>query len=128
VQPGKFLCRNFKEAVQGVRDSQYAFNHLSETADDEILAKWEAEAVAAQFDRLDNHDAMDIYEVQLTKAPTRKQQELHLVDHQGRWPAGEIHRGAAAWLASGITLEETQVYLMIDVKKLEKRPTDAQKL
>jgi hypothetical protein len=133
--------------VQGVRDSQYAFDRLSETADDDTLVKWEAEAAAAQFDRHDNPSAMDIYEVQLTKglcqynyntlsamlifigkAPTRKQQELSLLNRQGRRPAGEIHRGAATWLASGITLEETQVAILIDVKKLGKRPTDAQKL
>ncbi|KAG1850662.1 hypothetical protein F4604DRAFT_1499435, partial [Suillus subluteus] len=32
------------------------------------------------------------------------------------------------WLASGITLEEAQVALLIDVKKLGRQPTDAQKL
>ncbi|KAG1853037.1 hypothetical protein F4604DRAFT_1933491 [Suillus subluteus] len=64
----------------------------------------------------------------MTKALTRKQQELHLLTRQARWPAGEIHRGAATWLASGITLEEAQVALLIDVKKLGRRPTDAQKL
>ncbi|KAG1776220.1 hypothetical protein EV702DRAFT_1046372 [Suillus placidus] len=85
----KFLCRKFKEGVQGVRDSLYAFNRLT---------------------------------------PTRKQQELHLLKCQARWPAGEIHHGAETWLASGITLEEAQVALLIDVKKLGKRPTDAQKL
>ncbi|KAG1775259.1 hypothetical protein EV702DRAFT_1047112 [Suillus placidus] len=125
---GKFLCRKFKEAVQGVQNSQYAFDRLIETTDDDTLVKWEAEAAAAQDDRLNNPSAMDIYEVQLTKEPTRKQQELHLLNHQGRWPVGEIHRGAAMWLASGITLEEVQVALLIDVKKLGKRPTDVQKL
>ncbi|KAG1853045.1 hypothetical protein F4604DRAFT_1933503 [Suillus subluteus] len=64
----------------------------------------------------------------ICKAPTRKQQELHLLTRHARWPAGEIHRGAATWLASGITLEEAQVALLIDVKKLGRRPTDAQKL
>ncbi|KAG1887203.1 hypothetical protein F4604DRAFT_1917014 [Suillus subluteus] len=124
----KFLCRKFKEAVQGVRDSQHAFDRLSETADDDTLVKWEAEAAAAQDDRLENPSAMDIYEVKMTKALTRKQQELHLLTRHVRWPAGEIHRGAATWLASGITLEEAQVALLIDVKKLGRRPTDAQKL
>ncbi|KAG1718273.1 uncharacterized protein EDB91DRAFT_1090173 [Suillus paluster] len=128
IRMSKFLCRKFKEAVQGVQDSRYAFDRLTETADDDTLAKWEAEAAAAQDDRLHNPGAMDIYEVQLTKAPTRKQQELHLLNRQAQWPAGEIHRGAATWLASGITLEEAQVALLIDVKKLGKRPTDTQKL
>ncbi|KAG1767881.1 hypothetical protein EV702DRAFT_979832 [Suillus placidus] len=109
-----------------VRDSLYAFDRLSETADDDTLVKWEAEAAAAQDDRLHNPSAMDIYEVQLTKG--LKQQELHLLKCQVRWPASEIHHGAAMWLASGITLEEVQVALLIDVKKLGKRPTGAQKL
>lgn len=64
---GKFLCRKFKEAVQGVQDSQYAFDRLSETAEDDTLVKWEAEAVAAQDDRLHNPSSMDIYEVRLKK-------------------------------------------------------------
>ncbi|KAG2116993.1 uncharacterized protein F5147DRAFT_768380 [Suillus discolor] len=124
----KFLGRKFKEAVQGVRDSQYAFDWLSETAEGDTLHTWEAEATAAQDDRLHNPSSMDIYEVQLTKLPTRKQQELHLLNRQAQWPAGEIHRGAATWLASGIMLEEAQVALLIDVRKLGKRPTNTQKL
>ncbi|KAG2087514.1 uncharacterized protein F5147DRAFT_588072 [Suillus discolor] len=66
--------------------------------------------------------------ISFRKAPTRKQQELHLLNRQAQWPAGEIHWGAATWLACGITLEEAQVALLIDVKKLGKRPTDTQKL
>ncbi|KAG1820932.1 uncharacterized protein BJ212DRAFT_1265402 [Suillus subaureus] len=62
------------------------------------------------------------------KAPTRKQQELHLLNCQARWPASEIHHGATTWLVSGISLEEVQVALLIDVKKLGKWPTDVQKL
>ncbi|KAG1866108.1 hypothetical protein F4604DRAFT_1585594 [Suillus subluteus] len=125
VIPGISL---WHEAVQGVRDSQHAFDQLSETASDDTLVKWEAEAAAAQDDQLENPSAMDIYEVKMTKAPTRKQQELHLLTQQARWLAGEIHRGAATWLASGITLEEVQVALLIDVKKLGRWPTDAQEL
>ncbi|KAG1849775.1 hypothetical protein F4604DRAFT_1687361 [Suillus subluteus] len=119
---------NFMKMIQMIRDSQHAFDQLSETANDDTLVKWEAEAAAAQDDRLENPSTMDIYEVKMTKAPTRKQQELHLLTRQARWPAGEIHCGAATWLASGITLEEAQVALLIDVKKLGRRPTNAQKL
>ncbi|KAG1888830.1 hypothetical protein F4604DRAFT_1915893 [Suillus subluteus] len=119
---------SLSEAMQGVQDSQHAFDQLSGTTDHDTLVKWEAEAVAAQDDRLGNPSAMDIYEVKMTKAPTRKQQELHLLTRQVRGLTSEIHRGAATWLASGITLEEVQVALLIDVKKLGRQPTDAQKL
>ncbi|KAG1816504.1 uncharacterized protein BJ212DRAFT_1209423, partial [Suillus subaureus] len=57
----------FKEAVQGVKDSQFAFDWLSKTAKNDTLAKWEAEAAATQDDQLHNPNAMDIYEIQLTK-------------------------------------------------------------
>jgi hypothetical protein len=40
---------------------------LTETAEDDTIAKWEAEATAAQDDRLHNPSSMDIYEIQLTK-------------------------------------------------------------
>jgi hypothetical protein len=53
--------------VQGVQDSRHAFDRLSETAEDDTLVKWEAEATAAEDDRLHNPSSMDIYEVQLTK-------------------------------------------------------------
>ncbi|KAG2351571.1 hypothetical protein BDR07DRAFT_1236481, partial [Suillus spraguei] len=108
--------------------SQYAFDQLSKTTDDDTLIKWEVDAAAAQDDRLHNPSVMDIYEVQLTKALTRKQQELHLLNHQPRWPASKIHCGAATWLVSGITLEEAQVALLIDANKLGKQLTDAEKL
>ncbi|KAG0691745.1 hypothetical protein DFH29DRAFT_1010308 [Suillus ampliporus] len=62
------------------------------------------------------------------ETPTRKQQELHLLNRQARWPAGEIHHSATTWLASGITLKEAQVALLIKVKKLGKWPTNTQKL
>ncbi|KAG2354151.1 hypothetical protein BDR07DRAFT_1382468 [Suillus spraguei] len=101
--------------MHGVRDSQYAFNQLSETANDNALVKWEAEAAAAQDDRLDDPSAMDIYEVQPMKD----------------WPSTDKEATRVASVepsASGITLEEVQVALLIDVRKLRKRPTDAQKL
>ncbi|KAG1795245.1 uncharacterized protein BJ212DRAFT_1527622, partial [Suillus subaureus] len=115
----------FKEAVQGVKDSQYAFDWLSETTDNETLVKWEAEATAAQDDQLQNPSAMDIYEVKLTKGQSQCNTYLQ---HADMWPAGNIYRSAVTWLAAGITLEETQVALLIDVKKLGRWPTNTQKL
>ena len=118
---------------------------------------WEAEEALAQADRLHNPAAMDIYEVRLEKgkcpvlpivrpwyniltlilihsAPTRKQQELRLLQAQNHsnTPAadssGHARRGAATWLATGITIEESQITLSLDVKRLRKRPTDTQLL
>jgi hypothetical protein len=83
MHTGKFLCHKFKEAVQGVRDSQYAFDWLCETADNDTLVKWEAEAAAAQDDWIENPSAMDIYEVQLTKGLW--QYNNHWLHTHGEW-------------------------------------------
>jgi hypothetical protein len=41
---------------------------------------------------------------------------------------GHSRRGAATWLAAGITIEESQIALSLDVKRLGKNPTDTQLL
>lgn len=65
-------------------------------------------------------------------APTRKQQELRLLQAQNR-PEHPVtnspgRRGAATWLATGLTIEESQISLARDVKRLGKHPTDMQLL
>ncbi|KAG2044166.1 hypothetical protein BDR03DRAFT_1004509 [Suillus americanus] len=47
-----------------------------------MVVLWEAEEALAHVKRAEDPTAMDIYEVQLEKAPTRKQQELHLLQAQ----------------------------------------------
>jgi hypothetical protein len=122
-----------------------------------MVALWEAEEALAQANRLHDPAAMDIYEVRLEKgkcpilpvflplciiltlilihsAPTRKQQELRLLQAQNHPnqpvsnSSGHPRRGAATWLATGITIEESQIALSMDVKRLRKRPTDTQLL
>lgn len=86
--------------------------------------------------------AMDIYEVQIQKgiedsfcnintnsqtAPTRQQNELQLLV-QGRHLGSASCRGVATWLVEGISTEEAQVTLQIDVRKLGRHPTEHQQL
>ncbi|KAG1865683.1 hypothetical protein C8R48DRAFT_600837, partial [Suillus tomentosus] len=78
----KFLCRKLKEAIKGAAESKLAFQKLSETAHPDIVILWEAEEALAHASRAEDPTAMDIYEVRLEKAPTRKQQELHLLQAQ----------------------------------------------
>lgn len=42
--------------------------------------------------------------------------------------SGQNRRGAATWLAAGITIEESQITLHMEVKRLRKNPTDTQSL
>ncbi|KAG1895644.1 uncharacterized protein F5891DRAFT_984083 [Suillus fuscotomentosus] len=102
----KFLCRKFKEAVQGAAESTLSFQNLNETVQPAMVILWEAEEAVAQANRLEDPTAMDIYEVWLEKgkSPTRKQQELRLLEAQNRpdHPAtnSPSWRGAATWLAT----------------------------
>ena len=146
----KFLGRKFKEAVRGAAESKLAFQSLCETSHPDMVALWESEEAVAQAKRLQDPAAMDIYEVRLEKgkcpsysgmlsrhsdehrmltAPTRKQQELRLLQAQSRAEHSVAgRRGAATWLATGLTIEESQVSLSRDVKRLGKHPTDLQSL
>ncbi|KAG2100190.1 uncharacterized protein F5147DRAFT_747185 [Suillus discolor] len=128
----KFLCRKFKEAARGAEESKLSFQNLNETAHPNMVLLWEVEEALAQANRLEDPTAMDIYEVQLEKAPTRKQQELRLLEAQN-CPDHLVtnslsRRGAATWLATGLTIEESQISPSRDVKRLRRHPTDIQLL
>ncbi|KAG1889098.1 uncharacterized protein F5891DRAFT_987476 [Suillus fuscotomentosus] len=107
IRTSKSLCKKYNQA-------------LAETADPGKVREWESqERLVHQRCRRDP-TAMDIYEVQLQKVLTRKQQEIQLLAEQGRGPGPIRRRGAATWLAEGLTIEEAQVTLQLEIKKPEK--------
>lgn len=61
-------------------------------------------------------------------APTRKQQELALLSSRTGNGGGHAKRGAATWIASGITIEELQISLLINIRRLGKHSTETQHL
>ncbi|KAG1787299.1 uncharacterized protein HD556DRAFT_1247044, partial [Suillus plorans] len=128
IRMSKSLCRKYKEAMKGVADSNMAFERLDESANADKVKDWEAQERLAHERWRHDPTAMDIYEVQLRKAPTRKQQELRLLTVQGRRLGEARRRGAATWLAEGLAIEEAQVSLQMDVRKLGHRATDTQRL
>ncbi|KAG2341716.1 hypothetical protein BDR05DRAFT_949540 [Suillus weaverae] len=71
---------------------------------------------------------MDAFEVQLRKAPMQKQQELTLLSSQAGLVGGNVQRGAATWIASRITIEEMQIALCMDIRKLGRHLTETQNL
>jgi hypothetical protein len=112
--------------------------------------EWQAQDKMAQAERSEDPTAMDIYEVRLEKglsmpapsnsishmlmkvltphaAPTRKQRELEILASHTRLTPTAL-RGAATWLASGISIEEAQITLARDVAALAASPNDNQKL
>ncbi|KAG1893763.1 uncharacterized protein F5891DRAFT_1196001 [Suillus fuscotomentosus] len=71
---------------------------------------------------------MDVFEVQLKRAPTRKQQKLALLSSWAARLSGNAQRGAATWIASSITIEEMQITLSMDIRRLGRHPTETQTL
>ncbi|KAG1817738.1 hypothetical protein EV424DRAFT_1347851 [Suillus variegatus] len=126
IRMSKSLCKKYNQAVKGVANSRLAFEKLAETADPGEVREWEVQERLAHQHRRRDPTAMDIYEVQLQKAPTRKQQEIQLLAEQGRGPGPIRRRGTATWLADGLTIEEAQVTLQLDIKKVGGQPTDTQ--
>ncbi|KAG1839425.1 hypothetical protein F4604DRAFT_1994190 [Suillus subluteus] len=114
IRMSKSLCRKYRQAVKGIAESTQAFQKLHETADPRQVQDWEAQERLVQARRLRDPTAMDIYEVQLQKVPTRKQRELQLLASQGQHPRQARRRGAATWLAEGLTIEEAQITLQMD--------------
>ncbi|KAG1792281.1 uncharacterized protein HD556DRAFT_1309358 [Suillus plorans] len=106
IRMSKALCRKFRQAVKGVAESAAAFQKLNESANAAKVIEWEEQDRVAQEHRTVNPKAMDIYEVQLRRAPTQKEQELQLLEANGRCPGPARQRGAATWLAEGLSIEE----------------------
>ncbi|KAG1889757.1 uncharacterized protein F5891DRAFT_987250 [Suillus fuscotomentosus] len=128
IDIGSFLCRKYKEAMKGVAESASAFDKLNETADPIMIATWEEQDRYAHSCRVADPSAMDVFEVQLKRAPTRKQQELALLSSRVGRLGGNLQRGAATWIASGITIEEMQIVLTMDTRRLGRHPTETQTL
>ncbi|KAG1900018.1 uncharacterized protein F5891DRAFT_980633 [Suillus fuscotomentosus] len=113
-----FFAGNIRKLLKGVAESASAFDKLNETTDPIMIATWEEQDRYAHSCRVADPSAMDVFEVQLKRAPTRKQQELALLSSLG----------AATWIASGITIEEMQIALTMDTRRLGRHPTETQTL
>ncbi|KAG1720292.1 hypothetical protein EDB19DRAFT_1836061 [Suillus lakei] len=110
-QGAKFLSRKLKEAIKGSVESKLAFHNLNEMAHPDMVILWEAEETLAHENRAKDPTAMDIYEVRLEKgkSPTRKQQELRLLQAQNHHEHPDIHPpGLTNLMKEEIILHEGQ--------------------
>ena len=89
-----------RAATESVQSCLY-FEDMTASAPVGKVEIWESEIRTAEANRNRNEKVMDIYQVRIKKAPSRKDIELHLVEC-------ELHKGQANWLSDSIKLEETQ--------------------
>ncbi|KAG1779886.1 hypothetical protein EV702DRAFT_1043277 [Suillus placidus] len=75
----------------------------------DMVDQWEIQERTAQASRINDPSALDVYDIQL---------------HKGARP----QLGAATWIASGITIEEMQIDLAIEMQKMGRHSTETQTL
>ncbi|KAG2094649.1 uncharacterized protein F5147DRAFT_657123 [Suillus discolor] len=129
IRMTKFLCRKFKEAARGAAESKMSFQNLNETAHPDMVILWEAEEALAHANRLEDPTAMDIYEVRLEKESNRSCACYRLKIVRIIWsPILSVDEGLPLGSQPGLTIEEFQISLSRDVKRLRRHPTDIQLL
>ncbi|KAI6042078.1 hypothetical protein EDC04DRAFT_2564782 [Pisolithus marmoratus] len=120
------LQKKYKAAQKCDVAMEEAFTSLNDTLPNELQEQWEQEEQAAFAKRTANDpEAMDIFDVQLQKAPTIKSIEMDLISASKL--AGQL-QGSATWIACGLSIEEAQVSLACESRHNISGDTEAQRL
>ncbi|KAG1733102.1 hypothetical protein EDB19DRAFT_1911682 [Suillus lakei] len=77
------LCRKYKQAKNGIAKSGKAFNRLDAAAPADSKTKWLASERTTQSSRIHDPVAMDVYEINIKKAPSKKEIKLRLLEDVG---------------------------------------------
>ncbi|KIK12072.1 hypothetical protein PISMIDRAFT_18995 [Pisolithus microcarpus 441] len=74
---------------------------------------WSKQEEAALHQRIHDPSVMDVFEIQLKKAPTMHALELQLLEKSTQQG---VHHGAASWITCGLAIEEAEIILNINRK------------
>ncbi|KAI6168035.1 hypothetical protein EDD17DRAFT_1503696 [Pisolithus thermaeus] len=105
---------NFMEMIQMISSLSW-----------KLKENWWRQGEAALKDHIHDPSVMDIFEIQLMKAPTVHGVELHLLQTS---TASGMHHGATSWLTCGLVIEEAEVTLAISQKAIGPNPSDLKQL
>ncbi|KAG1904482.1 uncharacterized protein F5891DRAFT_1183902 [Suillus fuscotomentosus] len=122
------LCQKYKLARNGISESGKAFDRLDEAAPSHLKTEWLARERIAQSSRLNDPSAMDKYEINIKKAPSKKEIELRLLEEGNTCNAAPSRRSVATWISTGLAIEEVQIALLIEVQRIGRRSTETQRL
>jgi hypothetical protein len=61
------LCQKYKRAVESAKESHADFKHINDSADPLMVQKWSQEEAKAQRNRDHQEDAMDIFDLRISK-------------------------------------------------------------
>ncbi|KAG1822333.1 hypothetical protein EV424DRAFT_1538731 [Suillus variegatus] len=62
------------------------------------------------------------------KAPSKKEIELRLLEEGNTRNAAPSRRSVATWISTGLAIEEAQIALLIEVRRIGRRSTETQRL
>ncbi|KAG1851351.1 hypothetical protein DFJ58DRAFT_842233 [Suillus subalutaceus] len=114
IRMKRTLCRKYKQAKNGIAESEKAFDILNEAAPRQFKDR-----VASQ--REDRS-------INIKKAPSKKEIELRLLEEGNARNAAPARRSVATWISMGLAIEEAQIALLIEVRRIGRRTTETQKL
>ncbi|KAG2069383.1 hypothetical protein BDR04DRAFT_1156750 [Suillus decipiens] len=122
------LCQKYKLAKNGIAKSGRAFDRLDEAVPGHLKTEWLAQERVTQSSRIRNPAAMDLYDINIKKAPSKKEIELRLLEDGNSHNAAPSHRSVAMWISMGLVIEEAQIALLIEIQQMGRRPTETQRL
>ncbi|KAG2136094.1 uncharacterized protein EDB93DRAFT_1254077 [Suillus bovinus] len=71
---------------------------------------------------------MDVYKINIKKAPSKKEIELRLLEQGNARNAAPSQRSVATWILMGLAIEEAQIALLIEVRRIGKQTMETQRL
>ncbi|KAG1901338.1 uncharacterized protein F5891DRAFT_1187617 [Suillus fuscotomentosus] len=128
IRMKRTLCQKYKLARNGISESGKGFDRLDEAAPSHLKTEWLARERIAQSSRLNDPSAMDEYEINIKKAPSKKEIELRLLEEGNTHNAAPSRRSVATWISTGLAIEEAQIALLIEVRRIGRRSTETQRL
>ncbi|KAI6002176.1 hypothetical protein F5J12DRAFT_783943 [Pisolithus orientalis] len=106
ASPASALKQKFKVAKQSLATIQDKFNELDSKVPDGLHQLWVEQELVVQSCHWNTLQAMDIYEVQLEKAPTMKAIEIDLIHNNHSFSSS---CGSATWIAQALKVEQAQI-------------------
>src|SRR5271154_5193978 len=98
--------RRFKAAIVGEEESREDLHQYTVNSNPEEIEVWKEMEQKAQEARLNNPEAMDVYDIDPGQAAvTRSTLQLTLLEDEDEYGTG---KGETSWLALGLKLEEAQ--------------------
>ncbi|KAG1805032.1 uncharacterized protein HD556DRAFT_1328019 [Suillus plorans] len=119
IRMKRTLCRKYKLARNGISESGKAFDRLDEAAPAHLKTEWLARERIAQSSRVNDPAAMDEYEINIKKAPSKKEIELRLLEEGNARNAAPSRRSVAMWISTGLAIEEAQIAMLIETQRLD---------